>query len=170
MLKILSQITRLILVIFGLIWFGVTSPVLAENSLPQPNSTGNYSGTSNHLYWQVVDSDPNGLNCRMGELSIQKVWSPDVAGYPQIGTWPVVTTLDKDEVFQAQQTYAGFVFTLDQNLNPWIFIRNKGDGTPANCFVRSNTAFVQPIAESEFKTAQSMAGFDTETLRNFDDF
>jgi hypothetical protein len=169
MFKRVSLIRGLIGLVLGLILGLANSPVLAANSLPQPNDMGDYSGNLNHLYWQVVDPDPEGLNCRMGQFSIREVWSLDNSGYPEIGSWPVVTTLEKDDIFQAQRTYAGFVVTFDQNLNPWIFIKNKSDGTPANCFVRANTAFVQPIAESEFKQTASVNNLDTENFGDLDE-
>lgn len=162
MFKKLSPIKNLILLILGLILLLGYPPVWAANSLPQPNDRGDYGGNLNHLYWRVVDPDPEGLNCRMGQFSIQEVWSLDNSGYPQIGSWPPVTTLKKGEVFQAQRTYAGFVVTFDENLNPWIFIRNKSDGTPANCFVRANSAFVQPIAESDVENIEFFSDSDLE--------
>ncbi|MDY7024518.1 MAG: hypothetical protein SWJ54_24740 [Cyanobacteriota bacterium] len=153
MFHIISAIRALMILVFGLILFSVSSPVFAENSLPQPDEMGDYRSQINHLYWQVVDPDPNGLNCRMGESSIQEVWNIDSPRYPEIGTWSVVTTLQTNEVFKAELTYGGFLATFDQNFNPWIFVEEKSDGTPANCFVRANNNFVQPIAESQFKQA-----------------
>ena len=164
-----SRIWGLILLVLGLFLFCGQPPILAAHSLPQPDESGDFSGNLNHLYWQVVDPDPNGLNCRMGEFSIKQVWSLDNPGYPEIGSWPPVTTLQKDEIFQAQRTYAGFVVTFDENLNPWIFIKNKSDGTPANCFVRANNAYVQPIPESEFKQTASVNNLDTDLFNDIDD-
>jgi hypothetical protein len=66
MFKGLSLIRGLILLVLGLILFLGNTPVLAANSLPQPDESGDFSGNLNHLYWQVVDLDQEGLNCRMG--------------------------------------------------------------------------------------------------------
>ncbi|MFM6188654.1 MAG: hypothetical protein ACKPFB_00685, partial [Planktothrix sp.] len=59
--------------------------------------------------------------------------------------WPAVTALKPDEVFRAQPSYGGFVITFDDQFLPWIFIKKKPDGTPANCFVRANSALIKPV-------------------------
>ncbi|MGC9525444.1 MAG: hypothetical protein ACP5D7_07885 [Limnospira sp.] len=146
MLKKLRVVGLILILVVGSLFAGITAPVAAD-SLPKPNDKGDYIGNSSHAYWQVVDPDPQGLNCRMGEQSIKEIWSPDNPGFPPIGSWPVVSTLSENEVFEGQLSYGGFVFTFDQNRDPWIFIKNKSDGTPANCFVRANNLFVQPVEE-----------------------
>ncbi|BAI91037.1 hypothetical protein [Arthrospira platensis] len=145
MLKKLPVLGLIIVLIAGLV-FGVgTAGVLADTSLPQPNDNGDYIGNSNHLYWQVVDPDPNGLNCRMGSESIKEVWNPEKSGFPRIINFPVVERLQTDEVFTGKLSYGGFIVTLDSDLKPWIYIEEKADATPANCFVRANDLFIKPI-------------------------
>jgi hypothetical protein len=146
MLKKLRVFGLIFILVVGLVLTGLTAPVFAA-SLPQPDEVGDYIGNSNHVYWQVVDPDPQGLNCRMGEQSIEEIWNPDNPGFPPIGSWPAVTTLQENEVFEGKLSYGGFIFTFADNRDPWIFIKNKSDGTPANCFVRANHLFVQPVEE-----------------------
>ncbi|WRH67706.1 MAG: hypothetical protein RSE13_04975 [Planktothrix sp. GU0601_MAG3] len=102
---------------------------------------------SSHLYWQVIDPDPNGLNCRMGNASIEEIWNPDNPGFPTISNWPVVATFKPNEIFRAQLSYSGFVVTRDNQFLPWIFVKKKLDGTPANCFVRASSALIKPVEE-----------------------
>jgi hypothetical protein len=144
MFKKLRVIGLILMLIVGWVLTGLTAPVWAD-SLPKPDEMGDYVGNSKHVYWKVVDSDPQGLNCRMGEQAIERIWSPDNPGFPPIGSWPAVITLRENEVFEGQLSYGGFIFTFDDNRDPWIFIKNKSDGTPANCFVRANNLFVRPV-------------------------
>ena len=160
MSKQFKTLRQLLILVLGLVFLFGTTSVWAANSLPQPNEKGDYVSKSDHLYWQVVDPDPNGLNCRMGEAPIEAIWSPDNPGFPAIGSWPAVTTLKPDEVFKAQLSYSGFVATFDQELQPWIFIKKKQDGTPANCFVRANQTLIKPIEE----LAQNVVEKPTETV------
>lgn len=149
MLKQLKQFFSLTFAILMLLAFGFTPSAFATSKLPQPNQNGDYIEQTSHVDWTVVDSDSDGLNCRMGTEPIEEIWSPNYPGFPTIGDWPVVTTLQPEEVFKAEISYAGFATTLDQQFKPWIFIKNRQDGTKAKCFVRANQDFVQPVAEPE---------------------
>lgn len=145
MLNRFKAIYRIVILGLGLVFLLGITPVWAAKSLPEPNDRGNYMTKSDHLYWQVVDPDPNGLNCRMGNARIEEIWNPDHLGFPAISSWPAVTALKPDEVFRAQPSYGGFVITFDDQFLPWIFIKKKPDGTPANCFVRANSALIKPV-------------------------
>jgi hypothetical protein len=147
MLNRFKAIYRIVILSLGLVFLLGITPVWAAQSLPEPNPQGNYVSISSHLYWQVVDSDPNGLNCRMGNASIEEIWNPDNPGFPNISNWPAVTTFKPDEIFRAQLSYSGFVVTRDNQFLPWIFVKQKIDGTPANCFVRANSALIKPVEE-----------------------
>ncbi|WP_448534376.1 hypothetical protein [Parathermosynechococcus lividus] len=59
-------------------------------SLPQPNTNGDYLRTG-HREWQVVDPDPQGLNCRWSNQMPQQWYAPN-AQFPDMDviTWPVV--------------------------------------------------------------------------------
>ncbi|WP_144017676.1 hypothetical protein [Planktothrix sp. PCC 11201] len=147
MLNRFKAIYRIVILSLGLVFLLGITPTWAAQSLPEPNAQGNYVSLSSHLYWQVVDADPNGLNCRMGNSSIEEIWNPDNPGFPSISNWPVVATFKPDEIFRAQVSYSGFVFTRDDQFLPWIFVKKKLDGTPANCFVRANSALIKPVEE-----------------------
>lgn len=147
MLNRFKAIYRIVILSLGLVFLLGITPTWAAQSLPEPNAQGNYVSLSSHLYWQVVDADPKGLNCRMGNASIEEIWNPDNPGFPTIGNWPVATTLKPEEIFRAQVSYSGFVFTRDEQFLPWIFVKKKLDGTPANCFVRANSALIKPVEE-----------------------
>ncbi|MCB8785947.1 hypothetical protein [Planktothrix agardhii] len=147
MLNRFKAIYRIVILSLGLVFLLGITPTWAAQPLPEPNAQGNYVSLSSHLYWQVVDSDPNGLNCRMGNSSIEEIWNPDNPGFPSISNWPVVATFKPDEIFRAQVSYSGFVFTRDAQFLPWIFVKKKLDGTPTNCFIRANSALIKPVEE-----------------------
>ncbi|WP_254032359.1 hypothetical protein [Planktothrix agardhii] len=147
MLNRFKAIYRIVILSLGLVFLLGITPTWAAQPLPEPNAQGNYVSLSSHLYWQVVDSDPNGLNCRMGNSSIEEIWNPDNPGFPSISNWPVVATFKPDEIFRAQVSYSGFVFTRDDQFLPWIFVKKKLDGTPANCFIRANSALIKPVEQ-----------------------
>ena len=147
MLNRFKAIYRIVILSLGLVFLLGITPTWAAQPLPEPNAQGNYVSLSSHLYWQVVDSDPNGLNCRMGNSSIEEIWNPDNPGFPSISNWPVVATFKPDEIFRAQVSYSGFVFTRDAQFLPWIFVKKKLDGTPANCFIRANSALIKPVEQ-----------------------
>ncbi|MGL5192172.1 MAG: hypothetical protein ACRC8Y_01025 [Chroococcales cyanobacterium] len=118
---------------------------IASSVLPQTNAQGDYTGKSNHINWRVVDPDPNGLNCRMGDRTIEQVWNPS-AGALNIGSWPVTGTLPTDSTFQAALSPGGFVITFDANNQPWMFVESSnGPEQTNNCFIRANTNYIEPI-------------------------
>jgi hypothetical protein len=147
MLNRFKAIYRIVIFSLGLVFLLGITPTWAAQSLPEANAQGNYVSLSSHLYWQVVDPDPKGLNCRMGNASIEEIWNPDNPGFPTISSWPVAATFKPEEIFRAQVSYSGFVFTRDEQFLPWIFVKKKLDGTPANCFVRANSSLIKPVEE-----------------------
>ncbi|MCT7963480.1 hypothetical protein NG799_03245 [Laspinema sp. D1] len=117
----------------------------ASSIFPKNNAQGDYTGKSDHIYWQVVDPDPNGLNCRMGDRTIDQVWNPS-AGALDIGTWSVTGTLPPDSTFQAALSPGGFVLTFDANNQPWMFVESSnGPEQTSNCFIRANSKYITPI-------------------------
>ncbi|MGB3404482.1 MAG: hypothetical protein WBA77_17485 [Microcoleaceae cyanobacterium] len=147
MLQKFKRIIGIVFVILTLFTLSVTPSAQADPSLPEPNNNGDYIEQTSHTSWTVVDRDPSGLNCRMGTQPIDEIWSPEYAGFPPINSWPVVTTLAANETFEAKISDAGFATTLDQDFKPWIYIADRLNNEAANCFVRANQAFVQPIPE-----------------------
>ena len=125
--------------------FDTTQNLTPQPELPQPNERGEYQRTS-HRYWQVVDSDPNGLNCRMGTHSIQEIENPGSKIDLNIGSWPVVGTLKQGEEFEIYLGPSGLGVLYDKQHQPWFFVeKSQGIDGPANCFVRAHSSFVQPV-------------------------
>ena len=125
--------------------FDTTQNFPPQPELPQPNERGEYQRTS-HRYWQVVDSDPNGLNCRMGTHSIQEIEDPGSKVDLNIGSWPVVGTLKQGEEFEIYLGPSGLGVLYDKQHQPWFFVeKSEGIGGPRNCFVRARSSFVQPV-------------------------
>ncbi|MEG4285264.1 hypothetical protein QUB68_19225 [Microcoleus sp. A006_D1] len=116
-----------------------------QADLPQPNQRGEYSRTS-HRYWEVVDSDPNGLNCRMGPHSIEEIEDPGSKVHLNIGSWPVVGTLKGGQNFEIYLGPSGLGVLYDVQHKPWFFVeKSQGTGGPSNCFVRARSSLVKPI-------------------------
>ena len=122
-----------------------TPQTTPQAELPQPNERGEYQRTS-HRYWKVVDSDPNGLNCRMGAHSIEEIENPGSKVDLNIGSWPVVGTLKQGQKFEIYLGPSGLGVLYDRQNQPWFFVENsEGIDGPGNCFVRAHSSFVQPI-------------------------
>ena len=112
-------------------------------ALPTPNEDGDYSGRSRHTTWQVVDVDPNGLNCRM-EGSFQDILDDRYNGVdPNIIDMPVVATLEYGKILEAGTTPAGNVLLGDDRGLPWVY------ASEPKCFVRANSSFISPISSPE---------------------
>ncbi len=121
---------------------------ISSSVLPQTSAEGDYTGKSNHINWRVVDPDPKGLNCRMGDQTIDQVWNPS-AGALNIASWPVTGTLPPDSTFQAALSPGGFILTFDSNNQTWIFVESSnGPEQTNNCFIRANKNYVEPVTTS----------------------
>jgi hypothetical protein len=122
-----------------------TSQITSQLELPQPNEQGDYQRTS-HRYWEVVDPDPKGLNCRMSEYSIQEIQNPGSKVELDIDNWPVVGTLKQGDNFEIYLGPSGSGVLYDRQNQPWFFVEKSDDSDPpSNCFVRANSRFVKPI-------------------------
>ena len=125
--------------------FDTTQNSTPQVELPQPNERGEYSRTS-HRYWKVVDSDPNGLNCRMGPHSIQEIEDPGSKVDLNIGSWPVVGTLKQGQKFEIYLGPSGLGVLYDDRHQPWFFVeKSDSSGGPRNCFVRARSSLVKPV-------------------------
>jgi hypothetical protein len=117
----------------------------SQVELPEPNAQGDYQRTS-HRYWQVVDADPKGLNCRMGKYSIQEIQNPGNDIDLNIGSWPVVGILKQGQKFEIYLGPSGSGVLYDAQNQPWFFVEKTFDrGAPSSCFVRANSKFIQPV-------------------------
>lgn len=125
--------------------FDTTQNSPPQAQMPQPNERGEYTRTS-HRYWQVVDPDPNGLNCRMGPHSIREIENPGSKIDLNIGSWPVVGTLKEGEKFEIYLGPSGLGVLYDDRDRPWFFVQKSEniDG-PGNGFVRAHSSLVQPV-------------------------
>ncbi|WP_293333647.1 hypothetical protein [Microcoleus sp. CAWBG58] len=127
-------------------------------ALPVANGQGDYTGLlarqrgNRQVNWVVVDSDSQGLNCRMAQrfrsISVDGVDAPDelfAKNKHNVSQWPVVTTFRRGERLEAVTgNNANQIMIADSNGKPWLPIStDKG-----NCFVRANSRFVKPVREN----------------------
>jgi hypothetical protein len=119
--------------------------ITPQVELPQPNEQGDYQRTS-HRYWETVDPDPKGLNCRMSEYSIQEIQNPGSKVKLDIDNWPVVGTLKQGQNFEIYLGPSGSGVLYDKQNQSWFFVEKSDDpDAPNNCFVRANSSFVKPV-------------------------
>ena len=104
------------------------------------DENGNYSNRSDQTRWQVVDPDPNGLNCRMGGTLEDIHHGHYNNTFPNILDFPVVATLEPGSLFESRQNPGGFAVYGDDRGLPWVYVPNLG------CFVRANSSFIAPIS------------------------
>jgi hypothetical protein len=124
-----------------------TITVAEKPSLPEPNENGDYR-RSPHQTWKVVDIDPNGLNCRMIDMTYDELIDPSNDVELDIINWPVVGTLKQEQKFKINLGPAGFGVVYDTRQKPWIFVDQTMDSGDVNqCFVRANQKFVQPVID-----------------------
>jgi serine/threonine-protein kinase len=134
------------------------SQTALSSDLPQADANGNYSGRTSHLYWQVTDPDPNGLNCRGdgrsgAEMNTAFYYGENV----DIGGLPVRGTFQNGETFKAYGFPSGWTVTRGRQDKTWVFVDRALDaGGPQNCFVRANRNFIRPIREPQ-TTSQAPA-------------
>ena len=126
-------------------------------ALPVANPQGDYPGPvrqrgNRQVNWVVVDSDSQGLNCRMAQrfrsVSVDGVDAPDELferNKHNVSQWPVVTTFRRGKRLQAVTgNNANQIMIADSQGKPWLPIStDKG-----NCFVRANSRFIKPIREN----------------------
>lgn len=124
-----------------------TITISQSSRLPQPNNRGDY-GRTPHQTWKVVDVDPNGLNCRMTNVTYKQLIDPRLNIDLDIINWPVVGTLKQEQRFRINLGPAGFGVMYDTQNKPWIFVEQTFDNNTVNqCFVRANDQFVRPVMD-----------------------
>lgn len=122
----------------------LTYPALATTHLPRPNSSGDYPGRSSHTFWMVVDSDPNGLNCRWSNAMPKEWYSPRAKLPPlTIDRWSIVRRYPRGTVLTANLTPAGFATLSDTRGKPWLKVITGPN--EQICLVRANARFIRPI-------------------------
>ncbi len=127
-------------------------------AIPVANPQGDYpvpparARGNRQVNWLVVDSDSQGLNCRMAQrfrsISVDGLNAPDELfqrNKHNVSQWPVVTTFLRGERLQAVTgNFANQIMISDSQGKPWLPIStDKG-----NCFVRANSRFIKPILEN----------------------
>ena len=126
-------------------------------AIPTPNRQGDYpapppkQAQGLHVNWQVVDSDPKGLNCRMARQF--QGFAVDGSDAPRdlsarnkhnISQWPVVFAFKQGQRLQAVTgNWGNHIMLTDQQGKPWLAV-NTSKG---HCFVRANSNFVKPLRE-----------------------
>jgi hypothetical protein len=133
-----------LLVLFGVLL--VPLGAIAQSSMPQPNSNGDFMTNTSHPTWQVIDTDPNGLNCRWSD-QMPVEWFDPGATWPRrdISSWTSVRRFQNGAVLSANSTPAGFVTITDTRGRPWLKV-NIGSNDQI-CLVRANRRFIRPISE-----------------------
>lgn len=124
-------------------------------AIPISDRNGDFTSTGRgrgHIYWQVVDPDPNGLNCRMTErfqgIYADALNTPDEflsRDYkPNISRWTRVHRFATGERLRAV-TGNGMNqhIQFDDRGKPWMAVRISD--VRGDCFVRANIRFVRPI-------------------------
>ena len=113
MLKKLKTITLSTLLALGTATLGSTAP------LPSPNNQGDYMGRAYHTYWEVVDPDPNGLNCRMTNSSFEELMRADNRTPFEFFNWSLVGILKQGQRFESFPSNAAGTFNDTRGL-PWL--------------------------------------------------
>ncbi|MEG3838779.1 hypothetical protein [Microcoleus sp. herbarium14] len=127
-------------------------------ALPVANQQGDYpvpparARGNRQVNWLVVDSDAQGLNCRMAKkfqsISVDGIDAPDelfARNKHNVSQWPVVTVFRRGQRLEA---------VTGNNANQIMISDNQGKGwlpvstDKGNCFVRANSRFIKPIREN----------------------
>ena len=127
-------------------------------ALPVANQQGDYpvpparARGNRQVNWVVVDSDSQGLNCRMAQrfrsISVDALDAPAELferNKHNVSQWPVVTVFRRGQRLRAVTgNNADQIVIADTQGKPWLPI-STGKG---NCFVRANSRFIKPIREN----------------------
>ena len=127
-------------------------------AVPVANQQGDYPAPparargNRQVNWVVVDSDSQGLNCRMAKkfrsFSVDGLDAPDELferNKHNVSQWPVVTTFRRGKRLQAVTgNNANQITIVDTQGKPWLPISTEN----GNCFVRANSRFIKPIREN----------------------
>ncbi|MBD2097491.1 hypothetical protein H6F90_20550 [Trichocoleus sp. FACHB-591] len=126
-------------------------------AIPTTNQQGDYPAPppgqrgGRQVNWQVVDSDPKGLNCRMARqfqgISVDSIDAPpdlSARNKHNISQWPVVFAFKRGQRLRAETgNWDNQIMLTDRQGKPWLPVStSKG-----NCFVRANSNFIRPVRE-----------------------
>lgn len=110
---------------------------------PKTDKNGDYILPFSHIYWEVADKDPNGLNGRLSK-DFPVNWNDARTKWPNsnVAKWPVVARFGYGKVLNAVNGNRGINRMLDANGKPWLMIEiSKGK----YCFVRANKKYIVPV-------------------------
>lgn len=113
-----------------------------ENDPPRPDAVGAYQRTL-HVFWEVVDSDPAGLNVRL-HPRFPRRFDDCSAVWPStpVRDWPIIGSVPQGTVLQGVTGNLGVIHVTDPDKTAWVMVRfGQGVG-----FVRWNARFVRPVA------------------------
>lgn len=130
-------------------------------ALPTPNQQGDYTNDrrgNHHLTWQVVDSDPKGLNCRLSsEFQTRDRYDNVIdrllnANYKvDVTKWRVVASYRRGQQLKAEiGNMAQQIIVFDNRNKPWLPIminepEVRQGALPKFCLIRANRQFIKPI-------------------------
>jgi hypothetical protein len=126
-------------------------------ALPVANQQGDYTGLlarqrgNLQSNWVVVDSDSQGLNCRMAQrfrsFYVNAHDMPDelfARNKHHVSQWQILTTFQRGERLRAVAgNLNNQMMIADIQGKPWLPIVTK----QGHCFVRANSRFIKPIRE-----------------------
>lgn len=149
-----AEIKIVSLVVAGIVGMGANLAL----AVPVANQQGDYTGLlarqrgNRQVNWVVVDSDAQGLNCRMAQrfrsVIVDSLDAPDELfekNKHNVSQWPVVTVFRRGQRLQAVTgNNANQITIADTQGKPWLPISTE----KGNCFVRANTRFIKPIREN----------------------
>ena len=112
----------------------IAQVAMAAEPYPQADENGDYyivNGQGSYMpyEWEVVDPDPNGLNCRDMDHSSPRI--NDIYNFPIRTAFPTGERIPSSGI------------NLDDRGLPWL--RFGSSATRHPCFVRANSRFVRPI-------------------------
>ena len=148
-----AEIKIVSLVVAGIVGMGANLAL----AVPVANQQGDYTGLlarqrgNRQVNWVVVDSDAQGLNCRMAQrfrsVIVDSLDAPDELfekNKHNVSQWPILTTFQRGERLRAVNGNLNNQMTIaDIQGKPWLPIVTK----QGHCFVRANSRFVKPIRE-----------------------
>ena len=138
----LRKILLFILIIFCFSW----SFSFSEEQLPQSDKNGDYGNRTTHIYWKVVDPDPEGLNGRLAD-DFPADWEDIRASWPEtnVAQWPVVTKFSTGSILTACPGNCGIIFLKDKNGKSWLMVYRDPVKKSKVCFVRANVKYIKPV-------------------------
>lgn len=149
-----AEIKIVALAVIGILGLGAN----LASAIPIANQQGDYpipvakARGNRQVNWVVVDSDPQGLNCRMAQrfrsISVDGLDAPAELfekNKHNVSQWPVVAVFRRGQRLQAVTgNNANQIVITDTQGKPWLPVLAGN----RNCFVRANSRFIKPIREN----------------------